>query len=290
MRGQVPRVAQLTVETLTPLHVGAAQGGGKAFDDECTGRTVPSEYRPPPERHRTPEFVKLYRTWRDQEGTPYIPGSTLRGCLRTLYAGALDAGHIRDPEAKADEIFGSTEQAGAIALNDLMPNRSVRVSKKPLVRYLPATEAAGRVPGGSAREFEAELLAEGATFIGLALYTGETLLQVLHTIFGHSKTLGNWLRTGSDGRPNPERVIEGSPIENQLFERKQGLWIITWKLGRFAKSYAKALSTKRVLEGGAPHAYYLVDGQVPGWVRVTFDLGAHGAEFRPNEWPKEERG
>ena len=52
--------------------------------------------------------------------------------------------------------------------------------------------------------------------------------------------------------------------------------------------YAKALSTQRRLQGGTPHAYYLADGQVPGWVRVTFDLDPPGVEFRLNEWAEEE--
>ncbi len=270
MRGQVPKLAQVTLETVTPLHIGAGGGGGKPFDDECLERTVPSDYNPPPEGHGPPEFVKQYRGWRDREGTPYVPGSTLRGFLRTLYTGALDAGHAHRPEEKADEIFGSTDQAGAIALNDLLPQGSLSIS-----------------PGG---EFSAEFVGVGGTFAGPASYVGDTLPRVLETIFAQAKALVTWLRTGSDGRPNPELKMEGTPIKDQLFERGGSVWTITWKLGRYAKSYAKALSAGRRLQGGAPHAYYPVDGQVPGWVCVTFDLSPPGAEFRLNAWPREERG
>lgn len=270
MRGQVPKLARVTLETITPLHVGAEQGGGKPFDDECLKRTIPSEYRPPLRSNEKPKFVKLYRGWRDREGTPYVPGSTLRGFLRTLYTGALDADGVRRPDDLADEIFGSTDRAGAIALNDLLPEGSV------------STFTGGK--------FSAEFVGAGETFTGPASYVDHTLPRVLETIFAQTTTLVKWLHTGSDGRQNPELKMDGSPIKGTLFEQSGDLWAITWKLGRYAKSYAKALSTRRKLQGGAPYAYYPVGDQVPGWVRVIFDLAPPDAEFRLNQWPGEEAG
>ena len=292
MRGQVPYLARVELETITPLHIGAGQGGGKAFDDECLGeRPIPKEYRPPPRRGGVPEVVKLHRSQRDRKGTPYVPASTLRGFLRGLYTGALEASGVHRAEDAADEIFGSTEQAGAIALNDLLPEGPVRTFSTELLRYLRATEAAGGQRGGSRQNFPVELVDAGATFSGQALYVGDTLPDVLTTIFAQAATLTDWLRTGRRGQPNPETVIPGSPINGTLFQHQDDRWTITWKLGRYAKSYAKALSTQRRLQsGGTPHAYYLVQDtdEVPGWVRITFDLAPPNAEFRLNEWPEEE--
>ncbi len=280
MHGQVPKLARITLETVTPLHIGAGEGKAEPLEDNCLdGRRIPDEYQPKP---RPGGVVKLHRGWR-YEGTPYIPGSTLRGFLRGLYTGALEAGSVRGPEDKADEIFGSTDQAGAIALNDLLPEGSVRVFEARLVRYLRATNVAGGKAGRSPRDFQAELMDKGATFVGPVSYVGDTLSQVLRTIFAQGKTLTKWLRTGH-GSPNPETVIPGSPINDTLFDTQDNRWVITWKLGRYAKSYAKALSTNRKLEGGAPHAYYLADDQVPGWVRVIFDLAPTNAVFKLNQW------
>jgi hypothetical protein len=219
----------------------------------------------------------LYRRWRDQDGNPYVPGSSLRGFLRALYTGALDARGVSDPDSTADEVLGSTEQAGAIALNDLLSQESVST-------FL----------GGG---YEAEFVEEGATFSGQALYVGDALLTVLETVFAQTAILVEWLCTGSNGQPNPEREIEGSPIhvdlsiedvENNLFVRAGDCWTITWKLGRYAKSYAKALSTERKLQGGAPYDYNRVRNQIPGWVRVTFDLAPTSVEFKLNKWSGEE--
>jgi len=293
---EVPKLAQVKLETITPLHIGAGQGGGKPFDDECLdGRSIPREYRPPPRRHGMPEVVKLRRSWSDRKGTPYIPASTLRGFLRGLYTGALEADGATDPVDEADKIFGSTDQAGAIALNDLLPDTPPETFTAHLKRYLPATTAAGRSRGRSKQSFDVEMVEAGAAFTGQALYVDDTLREVLEKIYAQRETLTEWLYTGSGNRkrPNPERTISGSPIhkvpieeiKDRLFEQDGDRWTITWKLGRYAKSYAKALARRRSI--GLPHAYYLVDGQVPGWVRVTFDLAPPGAEFRLNEWLEE---
>lgn len=283
---QVPKLAQVSLKTITPLHIGAGSGEAKPLEDHCLGgRRVPREYQPKP---GPGGVVKLYRGWRDS-GTPYIPGSTLRGCLRSLYTGALEAGRVRHPEDRSDEIFGSTDQAGAITLNDLLPESSVHVLETHLFRYLKATNVAGRSAGRSPSDFPVELVDKDVTFIGELSYLEDTLPQVLSAIFNQSKTLTDWLRTGYGG-PNPETIIPNSPINNKLFSARGNQWAILWKLGRYAKSYAKALSPNRRLEGGAPHAYYLVQGthEVPGWVRITFDLTPSEAEFRLNEWPRKE--
>ncbi len=287
MRGQVPRLAQVTLETITPLHIGAGQGGGKPFDDECLGgRPIPKEYRPPPRRGGTPQVVKLRHSQRDRQGTPYIPGSTLRGLLRGLYTGALEAAGTHNPEDAADKILGSTDRSGAIVLNDLLPDTLPKTFAAHLVRYLPATTAAGRSRGRSKQSFDVEMVQAGATFSGQALYVGDTLREVLEKVYEQRRKLTKWLRTGHGG-PNPETVISGSPIGGTLFQHSGHRWIITWKLGRYAKSYAKALTHRRRI--GLPHAYYLVEGtnEVPGWVCVTFDLAPPNAEFRLNEWPQE---
>ena len=286
MRGQVPKLARVTLETITPLHVGAGEGEAEPLEDNCLGdRSIPDEYQPKP---GPGGVVKLHRSWR-YEGTPYVPGSTLRGFLRALYTGALEVGGVRNPEDKAAAIFGSTDRAGAIALNDLLPEGPVRVFDTRLVRHLRATEAAGGRAGRSPRDFQVELMDKGATLIGPASYVGETLPQVLRTIFAQAKALTRWLRTGHGG-PNPETIIPGSPINGTLFDVQGNCWTITWKLGRYAKSYAKALTRNRRI--GLPHAYYLVRDtkEVPGWVKVTFDLTPPGAEFRLNQWPGEGRG
>jgi len=285
MHRQIPMLARVTMETITPLHIGAGEGEAEPLEDNCLNdRRIPDEYQPRPEPGGV---VKLYRSWR-YEPTPYIPGSTLRGFLRALYTGALEASGVGDSEEKAAEIFGSTDQAGAIALNDLLPEGPVRVFKTRLVRYLKATKAAGGKAGRSPSDFSVELMDKGATFIGQASYVDDTLPRVLRTIFAQAKTLTKWIRTGH-GSSNPETIIPGSPINGTLFDAQGNQETITWKLGRYAKSYAKALSTKRQLEGGTPHAYYLVQGtdDIPGWVRVAFDLAPPDAECRLNEWSQE---
>jgi hypothetical protein len=292
MRGQVPRLACMCLETLTPLHIGAGQGGGKPFEDQVLGgRAIPSEYRPPPRHGGPPQVVKIQQSQR-RAGQPYIPASSLRGWLRGLYTGALEATGIRNPERKTEKLFGSTEMAGAIALNDLLADGRVTTFQTQLVRYLPATTAAGRQPGRSRQEFLVELVDKGASFTGEVLYVNDALGEVLVAIFAQSVTLTQWLRTGRGGT-NPEMVIPGSPISGTLFQHHADQWTITWKLGRYAKSYAKALTRQRRI--GQPHAYYLVQDtdEVPGWARITFDLapqdedGRALAEFRLNEWAEE---
>jgi len=301
MGGQVPGVARVKLLTLTPLHIGAAQGGGRAFEDECLGRPVPSEYRAPGRRYGPPDVVRLYRSWRDREGTPYIPGSTLRGLLRTLYTGALEAGGVPRAEDKAAMVFGSTEQAGTVAVEDLLPEGPVSVVEDQLVRYAAATQAAGGQLGGSARELTAKLVESDAEFTGSIVFAGDELREVLRLIFSQRAALVAYLCSGS-GTPsqaNPERAIPRSrihqsltmkQIENKLFTCTGNRWTIKWKLGRFAKSYAKALSKSRRLAGGTPHAYYLVDDEVPGWVSITFDVGSPRVHFQLNEWSTEVEG
>jgi hypothetical protein len=295
MRGQVPKLARVTLETITPLHVGAGEGEGDALEDECLGgRAIPNDYQPDGQTGGD-GVVRIYRRWSDRDGLPYVPGSTLRGFLRALYAGALDARGVSDPDGKADEIFGSTDEIGAIAFDDLMPEGSVDILETQLVRYLKATEDAGEEAGSSPRSFEVELIGDGATFTGSASYVGDTLLRVLKIIFDQSEVLVKWLCTSSEGKKNPEVDIKGSPIHegsstrSELFRRDGDRWSITWKMGRFAKSYARALSSERRQQGGTPHAYYLLGDQVPGWVQVTFDLARPDAAFRLNEWPEEGR-
>lgn len=289
MRGQVSRLALVQLETLTPLHIGAGQGGGKPLEDQVLGRRpIPTEYRPSAQQYGSAEVVKIKRIVRER-GKPYIPGSSLRGWLRGLYTGALEAAGVRNSECEAEKLFGSTNQAGAIALNDLLPDGSVSTFRTRLVRYMPATTAAGGRRGRSPRDFAVELVDAKAHFSGEASYAGDALEQVLTTIFTQSSTLTQWLRTGQPRGSNPETAISGSPINNNLFQYSGKRWTITWKLGRYAKSYAKALSHRRQIR--LPHAYYLVQGtnEVPGWVQVTFDLAPPGeAEFRLNEWNEEE--
>jgi CRISPR/Cas system CSM-associated protein Csm3 (group 7 of RAMP superfamily) len=272
----------VSLKTLTPLHIGAGRGGGKPFEDQVLGGwPIPSEYSPPTSRSGTPQVIKvrLSRRW---VGQPYIPASSLRGWLRTLYTGALEASGASNPEEEADRLFGSTEMAGAIALNDLWAEGPVRTFQSQLVRYLPATTAAGGRRGRSRQSFSAELVDSNACFTGEALYVDDALRIIVTTIFAQSATLTGWLRTGQGGE-NPEMAIPGSPIGDPLFSRSDERWTITWKLGRYAKAYAKALSGQRQI--GRPHAYYLVQGtnQVPGWVQVTLDLTPQD-EFRLNDW------
>jgi len=294
MRGRVPRLAQVWLETLTPLHIGAGQGGGKPFEDQVLGgRVIPAEYHPLPERRGAPQVVKIQRGSRSV-GQPYIPASSLRGWLRGLYIGASEAAGTHNLKRKTEELFGSTEMAGSIALNDLVADGEVRTFQTKLMRHLPATTTAGGRQGRSRPDFPVELVEEGATFSGEALYVNDALREVMVTIFARSADLIRWLRTGQGGA-NPETVIPGSPISGTLFQQRADQWAITWKLGRYTKSYAKALTNRRSLKGGTPHAYYLVQGtnQVPGWVRVTFNLaprdkaGQPLADFRLNDWAEE---
>jgi hypothetical protein len=290
MRGEIPRLACVTLETLTPLHIGAGQGGGKPFDDELLGgRPIPPEYRPDePGGGSAPVLkMKLSHDWRHTP-QPYIPGASLRGWLRALYTGALDAAGDANPERKAEELFGSTDAAGRIAVNDLLAEEQVSFSEETLVRYIPETEAADGCIGSSLPEFKAEMVSAESRFKGDISYVRDTLDQVLQTIFAQQSTLTGWLRTGQGG-PNPETTIPGSPINDTLFDRDGRTWRITWKMGRYAKSYAKALSSNRQLHQGQPHAYYLVDGEVPGWVKVSFELETGDSmPFRLNDWTEEE--
>jgi CRISPR/Cas system CSM-associated protein Csm3 (group 7 of RAMP superfamily) len=277
MRGQVPKLARVTLETITPLHVGAGEGEGDALEDECLGgRAIPNDYQPDGQTGGD-GVVRIYRRWSDRDGLPYVPGSTLRGFLRALYAGALDARGVSDPDGKADEIFGSTDEVGAVALDDLLP------------------EDEGAVPVFEAGKFSEDFVGSGVTFTASASYVADALPRVLRTIFSQSEVLVKWLCTSSAGEKNPEVEYESSPIYKEsptrdaLFRRDGDRWSITWKMGRFAKSYARALSTERRQQGGTPHDYYFVGDQVPGWVQVTFDLARPDAAFRLNEWPEEGR-
>jgi hypothetical protein len=274
MRGKIPRVCQVSLETLTPLRIGAGGGAGKPLVDEALGgRRIPPEYDPKPERDLQKSVIKL------KDGTAYIPGSTLRGWLRGLYTGALEAAGSPDPERRADEVMGSTEHAGKIALNDLFADTMPGTISDQLVRF-------GAPSGKSRRSFPAELVKTGTIFTGTILYIDDALPQVLQTIFAQDTALENWLRTGSNGGVNPETTIPGSPINGTLFQRNGAQWIVKWKLGQYAKSYAKALTHRRAI--GSPHAYYLVEqtNEVPGWVQVVFDCPSN--DFQLNAWGKEQ--
>ena len=270
MRGRIPRVCQVSLETLTPIRIGAGGGAGKPLvDDALGGRVIPREYQTRASVAGT-GVIKL-------RGQAYIPGSTLRGWLRGLYTGALESAGSPDPERDADQVMGSTTQAGAIAVNDLFAVAPLVTFSTQLVRF-------GASTGRSPRRFPTELVKSRTVFTGTLLYVEGALPKVLKTIFAQSAVLQDWLCNGRGGA-NPETAIPGSPICKPLFQHNGAQWSITWKLGQYAKSYAKALTNRRTI--GLPHAYYLVEktNEVPGWVRVDFQIPSDG--FQLNAWDKE---
>ncbi len=177
----------LHLEALSPLHLG--DGEIRRFDDRkrqrARGQALSDEARA-----ATPDDSDYATVCRDNDGRPYLPGTSLRGWLRQL-VGDLepDLGlRLFGPEPRADALH-----MGAVRVRDAA--RSALPSGVHLPDALDGTGVVHSVSiepiTGAADEhflFAEEFVAAGTRF-GLQLELGpcdrdelETLLSVLHAI------------------------------------------------------------------------------------------------------------
>jgi hypothetical protein len=292
---EIPKLATVTLTTLTPLHIGS---GLSLVWDEVT-------------REWQKRQQVLVMALPDGQQQPYIPASTLRGMLRAMYAFVQERPKASNPnramadaERAADRLFGSTDTAGLITLSDLWPMSDRDETQLEDLKLHRDREASRRLKlGRSPDSFAVQVVPAGVVFVGEIGYVENSFHNLLRSIFRQQAQLTHLLRNSKRGS-NPEIKIarrrpESSYINTQLFQQAGDQYTITWKLGRYAKSYAKALSLYRDLPldrrnlKAPPHAYYLAHDQVPGWVQITFNLdpqdedGRPLAEFRLNEWAEE---
>lgn len=289
MKDEVARVARVYLEPLTPLHIGAGKGGGKPLVDKCIG----TGFRLEPEEWPAGQVVSIKVV--DGTNQPYIPGSTIKGMLRAMYEFAAG-------EGPAEKLLGSQERASKILFNDLMPSKnSVKeelIQTYTLECFCPYKARIGECIGRLKRPFSHQFIIASSEdapviFQGTVLFFEDSLLLILQTIFDRSKDLGNLLTVGGN---NPEKALATkynfkSYINNEtFFESEEKKYVITWKLGKFAKAYSKALDRERRLRSGRnrkklPYAFLtIVDGEekiLPGWVKLTIDL-TEAKEFELN--------
>ncbi|HID61411.1 MAG TPA: hypothetical protein EYP49_01500 [Anaerolineae bacterium] len=238
---EIPKLARITLTTLTPLHIGS--GLSLVWDE--------AEWQ-----DRQQVLVMALPDGRQQ---PYIPASTLRGMLRAMYAFTQERPSASNPkramadaERAADRLFGSTDAAGLIVLSDLWPTTNEDTTLLENITLQRDEEASqGLKLGRSPKSFPVQVVPANVVFVGEIGYVENTLRDLLEAIFHHQAQFTRLLRNSKRGS-NPEIKIAqrrsgSSYINAQLFQRAGDQYTITWKLGRYAKSYAKALSHYRHL-------------------------------------------
>jgi hypothetical protein len=264
----IPNLARVSLEIVTPLHIGS-------------GREVVWEKGDWAKRW---QVVRIERA--DGEDEPYIPGSSLKGMVRSLYEFACELEGMVPPDSAT--IFGTVEgqaRASQILFSDLHTPTPVNLKRARIKCVCPHdSDCRDRKHRDG---FDVELVPKGQVFQGEVAYYGNTLRQVLDRLFRQRDGLVRQL------------TVNGKSVEIRMAKRGytseitrgvgglfpspgDSVFTFTWKLGKYAKQYAKVLAQGCQPRSGKPRSEYhdlpYAFVAVPetrellGWVRITFDL------------------